>query len=85
MSDCIPVGYPWKVCCLQDSTVCTHPRFLRITALVDSLLHQLWSLPSALADILISIAMTVLVRGLSFFDTLTYHWWSLKAKKSINC
>ena len=29
----------------------------------NSLLHQLWSLPSALADILIAITMIVLVRG----------------------
>ena len=29
----------------------------------NSLPHQLWSLPSALVDILIAIAMTVLVRG----------------------
>jgi hypothetical protein len=39
MSDYITVGYPWKVCCLEDSTICTHPRFLRIIASADSLLH----------------------------------------------
>jgi hypothetical protein len=42
-----------------------HTRFLRILASADSLLHQLWSLPSALADILIAIAMTLLVRRAS--------------------
>ncbi len=40
-----------------------HICFLRIIAPADSLLHQLWSLPSALADILIAIAMTLLVRA----------------------
>jgi hypothetical protein len=57
------VSYSWKVCCLKASTICTHFCFLRIIVSADGLLHQLWSLPSAFADILIAIAMTVLVRG----------------------
>ena len=38
----------------------------------NSLLYQLWSLPSALVDILIAFAMTILVRGrLSLTHQLT--------------
>ena len=44
-------------------------RFPLVNIPTNSLLHQLWSLPSALVDILIAIAMTVLVRGAFFFDT----------------
>ena len=35
--------------------------------------HQLWSLPSALADILIAVAMTLLVRNIpyEFFNAST--------------
>ena len=39
------------------------PRFFRAIAPADSLLYQLWSLPSAVVDILIAVAMTLLVRG----------------------
>ena len=63
MSDRIPVGRPWKVCCFQDSLLCMHSRLPLVDILTNSLLHQLWSLPSGLVDILIAIAMTVLVRG----------------------
>lgn len=57
------VSHSWKVCCLKASTICTHLLSLRIIISADILLLQLWSLPSAFADILIAIAMTVLVRG----------------------
>ena len=59
-------------------------RFPLVNIPTNSLLHQLWSLPSGLVDILIAIAMTVLVRDALFFDTLTCHW-CLKAKTSDDC
>jgi hypothetical protein len=66
------VSYTQAVHCLEDKSICTMPSFHSSHRNADTLLHQLWVIPSAVADILIATAMILLVRApsppLSFFD-----------------
>jgi hypothetical protein len=49
----------------EDSPFCAYPSFYLGQRRADGLLRQLWSLGSALADVLIAIAMASLVCRLS--------------------
>jgi hypothetical protein len=66
------VSYTQAVYCLEDKSICTMSSFRSSHRNADTLLHQLWVIPSAVADILIATAMILLVRApsppLSFFD-----------------